>query len=80
MNYASAVCDAVLLKGTQGKAVNCDVSCTNLFVVFDFIVEDYAVGSFRLLPGQGDTVSRRLLLSDDCYWRGSWWETQTDTE
>lgn len=57
------------------------MSCTNLFVVFDFIVENNAVGSFWLLPGQGDTVSRRLLFSDDRYWRWSWWETrQTQSE
>lgn len=45
---------------------------TNLFVVLDFIVEDNAVGSFWLHPGQRDTVSGRLLLPDHCYRRGSW--------
>lgn len=69
---------AALLKGTPSKALTYCMSCTNLFVVFDFIVEDNAVGSFRLLPGQGDTVSRSLLLSDDCYWWGGWWETQRE--
>lgn len=72
------VSDAALLKGTPSKALTYCMSCTNLFVVFDFIVEDNAVGSFRLLPGQGDTVSRSLLLSDDCYWWGGWWETQRE--
>lgn len=46
--------------------------CTNLFVVFDLIVEDNAIGSLWLLPGQGHTVSRRLLLSDHCDRGGSW--------
>lgn len=53
-------------------------SCTNLFIVFDFIVENNAIGSFRLLPGQGNAVSRHLLLLDDGHWRGSWWETQIE--
>lgn len=46
----------------QGK------SDTNLFVVFDLVVEDDAVGSLRLLPGEGHTVPGRLLLPDDCDW------------
>lgn len=48
--------------------VNSDTPSTNLFVVFDFVVEDNAIGSFGLLPGQGNTVSGCLLLPDDCYW------------
>lgn len=51
---------------------NSDKFCTNLFVVFDLIIEDNAIGSFRLLPGQGDAVSRRLLLFDHRYRGGSW--------
>lgn len=53
------------------ECVEINMSCTDLFVVFDLIVEDNAVGSFWLLPGQGDTAPRRLFLSDHCYWGGS---------
>lgn len=66
---------AVLHRPTQrhvSSSINSDTSGTNLFVVFDLIVEDDAVGSLRLLPGQGDAVSGSLLLSDHCYRRGSW--------
>lgn len=43
-------------------------SDTDLFVVLDLVVEDDAVGSLRLLPGEGHAVPRRLLLPDDCDW------------
>lgn len=65
---------------SQPTTQHSDTPSTNLFVVFDLVVEDNAVGSFGLLPGQGNTVSGCLLLPDDCYWRGGWWETQTGTE
>lgn len=45
---------------------------SNLFMIFNIILQDYSIGLLRFMPHEGDAICASILLMDSHHLRGSW--------